>query len=521
MLSPLVWMILVVGQNVEVPGPDAAIQAGSALRAEREAIRVKEAQALEALAAKLEREGRKDAAIRVRGRVERPAPARGPARFVPLPDVVAAEEIGEVDQQEGLSVILKDSTTALFDLAQRAARPEVRRYAFADACLRGVLSRDPSHAETRRLLGYVPWKGGWATADAAQETKLGKVQHPKYGWVPESWVEHLENGELPGKKIVGNKPTQWLPADQADALRRSFDNGWKITTNHFAIQTNVPLSEAIAFGRRLEELYELFFSMEADLIGRERLPLARRFENPRLTPAPTPVRDKMIVYYFASKQEYVNYLRPYVGDSARVDLGRYLPAAVYGQRALRTSRSYFYRDPDGQIASLDTLHHEGSHQILFESAGPTRFERNSGNYWVWEALGTYFETIRPQEDGSMLIGGLVGPRVAVALDLVVKQGKILPVEQLVTMDHHDYNADPGVYVHYPESMVLAIYLMHGEGGRFRDDFLDYVRDAYEGRVTPRSHTLDDHLGRSYDEIQNGLVEYLRAEPSSQPPAEER
>ncbi len=232
-------------------------------------------------------------------------------------------------------------------------------------------------------------------------------------------------------------------------------------------------------------------------------------------PSRRPCREKMIVYYFSSKKEYIDFLSPYVGDSARVDLGRYLPAGVYGQRALRTNRSYFYREPDGQIASLDTLHHEGSHQILFESAGPTRFERNSGNYWVWEGLGTYFETIRPQEDGSLLVGGLVGPRVAQALDLVVKQGKILPIEQLVTMDRHDFNAEPGVYVHYPESMVLAIYLMHAEGGRFRDAFLEYVRDAYDGRITPRTHTLDEHLGQSYDAIQNGLVEYLRAEPAKE------
>lgn len=513
MTKALVWMVVMaVGQVAEVPGPDAAERAGSALRAEREAIRDREAKALESLAGRLEKAGQQEAATAVRARIEPPTPERGPVRFEPLPDVVSALELKpQVQDVMGLAAILQESAEALFVLAGRAASAEVRRYALADECLRGVLRREPDHKEARRLLGYVPYQGGWALADAEGQLKLGQVQHPKYGWVPEAWVEHLEKGELPSKRIRGGQPSEWLPASEANGLRRSFDQGWRITTYHFRIQTNVPLDEAIVFGRRLEELYELFFSMEADLIGRERLPLARRFENPRLKPEATPANEKMVVWYFASQDEYVNYLRPYVGRGAEVDLGRYLPAGVYNQRVLRDSRSYFYRDPDGKIASLDTLHHEGSHQILFESAGRSHYERNSGNYWVWEGLGTYFETIRPQEDGSLLVGGLVGPRVEVALDLVVTQGKILPIGQLVAMDQRDYNAEPGVYVHYPESMVLAIYLMHGEGGRWRDDFLDYVRDAYEGRVTPRSNTLEEHLGRTYQEIQDGLVEYLRAE----------
>ena len=81
--------------------------------------------------------------------------------------------------------------------------------------------------------------------------------------------------------------------------------------------------------------------------------------------------------------------------------------------------AYFYRDPDGQIPETATLYHEVSHQLLFETAGPNSYTKNIGNFWVFEGLGTYFETVTPQPDGSLEVGGLVGPRIAEAYQSLV------------------------------------------------------------------------------------------------------
>ena len=76
--------------------------------------------------------------------------------------------------------------------------------------------------------------------------------------------------------------------------------------------------------------------------------------------------------------------------------------------------AYFFRDPGGQLPVTATLYHEVSHQLLFETAGPNGYTKNAGNYWVFEGLGTYFETVTPQPDGSLEVGGLVGERIAEA-----------------------------------------------------------------------------------------------------------
>ena len=86
---------------------------------------------------------------------------------------------------------------------------------------------------------------------------------PTFGWVAGDWVPHLARGELPAPG-GGNR---WLPTAEADALRRSWSPPWQIRTEHFEVRTNLPLSEAISFGRRLEDFHQLFFALMADVIG--------------------------------------------------------------------------------------------------------------------------------------------------------------------------------------------------------------------------------------------------------------
>src|SRR5439155_26058265 len=144
--------------------------------------------------------------------------------------------------------------------------------------LRAVLKREPDHADARRLLGYVAHENGWATPFAVEQLKSGRVLHATYGWVDASWVPHLEKGELPGRAFTNPREARWLPAAEADAQRNTIEKGWRIKTEHFEVLTDVPLSEAIAFGRKLESFHDLFFSLLADVIADD-LPLARRFRD--------------------------------------------------------------------------------------------------------------------------------------------------------------------------------------------------------------------------------------------------
>ncbi len=502
----------------QVPAPDAADRASRSLHAEYRAIHDREAGALKALADRLVREKKEADAASILGLIA-PTEEHGATRFRPLGEIVPGPAMGvarglasqPANGPSGgqVDAIRRKASQELFSLAEKAAAPGVQRFALADRCLRGVIQRDPDHPEARRLLGFRRFKGGWATPHAIDLSNLGYVLHPKFDWVLADWVPRLDAGELPGEFSSSGKPRAWLPADQADALRSDFSHAWQIkTAPHFEIQANVPLSEAVAFGRRLEGLHEFFTSEFADVIGPEFLPLARRFRDRDQKPTASP--KKFGVSYFANKAEYVQTLKARFGLDESISLGYYMPPWEARKFPKASPRSYFYRDDANPIAAFETLYHEGSHQVLFETAGKAAFDRNRGNYWVWEGLGTYFETLRPQPDGTLLAGAPVGARMAAARQSLIEDRRYVPISEFVAMDSHAFGeaADQAVYRNYAQAMALAVFLLNGQDGRYREAFLEYVSDGYRGRL--KLDGLADALGVEFPKLDEQFTAYLKS-----------
>ncbi len=315
------WLVGLLALPLQVPRPGAGEEAGRELEAARRSILAREATDLRNWAEELSGMGAAQVAADVRSRLPRPVKPDGATRFVPLADMVPAQPASKSDARSPrLQEILRRSASELFELAKRAARSESPRYALASVCLREVLDRQPEHREARRLLGYVPYQGGWARPYAIQQIKEGFVDHPKFGWVKAGWVPHLDLSELPAPPSRGR--VRWLPAAEADQLRSDWASRWHIFTEHFEIQTNVPLADAIGFGRRLEAFHDLFTSLLADVLG-ENLPLAQRFRNPKMTGELSVKRH--LVYYFASKEGFTNYLMPTYGADITESLGFFDP----------------------------------------------------------------------------------------------------------------------------------------------------------------------------------------------------
>ncbi len=495
------WLLALPPASPQVPPPLADAARSAELRARRDAI--------------IDDERARLVAARVATDPAIAPAADGSTRFVLLPEVVPASPRGPDDGQGGRrparDPIRAGAAKALFELAGVAARSPSPSYALADQCLRDVLERLPDHPEARRLLGFLPHDGGWATPFAADLLARGNVSDPIYGWVPGDWVAHLGRGELPAP----GGSNRWLPAAQADDLRRNWNPCWTITTEHFTIRTNVPMSEAISFGHKLEALHQLFFALMADVFDPDQLPLAQRYKLPTLKPSIS--KKTYRVSYFATREEYAQHLAPIMGAGSRVSLGTYITRKEDKSRQFG-GVSYFFNDVGGQIDVTSTLFHEASHQLLFESAGPDNFAQNRGNYWVFEGLGTYFETLEIGPGGRLRIGGLIGPRIAQARQRLVADREFIPIEEFVGLGEVRFKGEQGpgtIYLRYAEAMALAVFLMQAEGGRFREPFLDYVRDAYKGRLRGVSgRTLEDHLGVRYRDLDRAFLEYLGKPPGS-------
>jgi hypothetical protein len=504
------WIAGLLLLPLQIPRPFSAEEAARKLHSSYRSILDKESASLKALADRLTREGNAEAARSVLARIPRPSPPDGPTRFMPLPDVVAPRRAGQRSETDARAEeILSHSATDLFELAQRAAKSNPPRYALAGECLRAVIERKPDHSESRRLLGYVPSQGGWARPFALQQVRDGYIDHPVFGWVKADWKPHLERGELPSPPSRGK--VRWLSVEEADRLRAEWKPPWQIPTEHFLIQSNVPLAAVINFGRRLEAFHDLFMALMADVQG-ENSPLARRFRDPHLTGDPTTKRHT--VYYFASKEQYLDYLRPKYGANIERSIGFYDPP----KSATGRNPAYFFRDPNGDLPDTANLYHEVSHQLLFETAGSNHYTQNSGNYWVFEGLGTYFETVEPQPNGSLEVGGRVGRRMEEAIHSLVGLGRMVPLEHFVGYDEAAFTQDDSeIYQRYQQAMALTVFLMQWHDCAYREGFLDYVHDAYRGRLRGGlGRKLDDRAGETYKKLEAQLVSFLKGSQPERP-----
>ena len=251
----------------------------------------------------------------------------------------------------------------------------------------------------------------------------------------------------------------------------------------------------------------------ADVIA-EKLTLARRIREPASrTPAPY---KPHLIYFFASKDQYLTHLRNIAPPDIAESLGYYHPLGPAGSKTRRPA--YFFLDEGGQIDVTATLFHEVSHQLLFERAGgASTYERNEGNYWVFEGLGTFFETVETHPDGSMEVGGFVGPRIEVAVRNFTASEPPTPTGLFVGFRKDIFNLQRQVHTNYQQAQALTLFLMRWKDGSYRDAFLDYIRDALKGTLKPNSgRSLQDRLGVPYDTIDAQFLEFLKGMNASRP-----
>jgi hypothetical protein len=139
---------------------------------------------------------------------------------------------------------------------------------------------------------------------------------------------------------------------------------------------------------------------------------------------------------------------------------------------------------------------------------------------VFEGLGTYFETVEPQADGSLEVGGRVGRRMEEAIRSLVDRNLTIPLPKFVGLDETRFrHKDREIYLRYQQAMALTVFLMQGRGGAYREGFLDYVRDAYRGHIRGNmGRKLDDRLGETYQDLEAQLLVFLKdAQPQNTAP----
>jgi len=456
---------------------------------------------LDQLAAWCEEKGLTEAAQRTRAWLR---PVTDNRLFIPilpvkiggmtLPDNALAEAR---DWYQRWMALRRQQAEELFALARGAVR-QGRAGLALDLAFQ-ALHENPDHEALRRIFGFQPYAGEWRTRYEVQRLRSGQIWDDRFGWIPKAHLARYERGERPAEP-------RWLSAEEDQRLRQERNAGWRLDTEHFQVWTDHSLEGAALVGRKLETLYQLwsrlfvrYYLIEAQVLS--------LFDARSRAFAPRPMQHKVMV--FRNRDEYNEALR---GRAPQVEItsGMYV-----GDR--RTA-FFFFRDAPpgaGPEKALDetTLYHETTHQLFFElgPVSPTAGQR--GNFWVIEGAAMYMETLR-QEGDFHVLGGIDSPRMIAARFRRLQDDFYIPLREFTAMGMADWQNDPRIGAIYTQAAGITNFLIHHDGGKYRDALVLCLLAVYRGTDTP--DLLARLTGQSFPSLDEEYLQYLKAMPPLPP-----
>jgi hypothetical protein len=101
-----------------------------------------------------------------------------------------------------------------------------------------------------------------------------------------------------------------------------------------------------------------------------------------------------------------------------------------------------------------------------------------------------------------------------AIRSLVDHGQTIPLDRFVGYDEEAFTRDdPAIFLRYQQAMALTTFLMQWHDGAYRENFLDYVRDAFRGNLRrSSSRQLDDRLDAPFGALERQLLAFLKDAP---------
>ena len=163
-----------------------------------------------------------------------------------------------------------------------------------------------------------------------------------------------------------------------------------------------------------------------------------------------------------------------------------------------------------------TLYHEATHQLFHESRPVAPEIGLRTNFWIIEGIAMYMESLH-QEAGFHVLGGFEDVRVQNARYRLLKDGFYVPLREFSNLGMHAIQNDKRIVHLYSQAAALTHFLIHYDGGRYRDALVAYLTTVYTGRDTLQ--TLPQLTGASFAELDAQFRQFITA--GSPSPAEKK
>lgn len=375
---------------------------------------------------------------------------------------------------------------------QRAERPDgpaplARRGGEAITLLHRTLRDDPDHAKARAIGSWVKRDGEWVTTSVAKRLDRGEEFDPAHGWLPRGRLERYRAGER-------YESGKWVRAADDDAVPRTLKKPWRFESDHWRIRSSAPPAAAAALAAELETslvIWQQVFGAYAWDPGE----LERRFKGR----GRMPVRDPYAAVLVPSREEYVAEVTALEPAAIRSDAIYWMPTKTAWFAGLPRA------DGEGLGAEPRTVLHEGAHQLFAEARTTSPLAGERCGFWAIEAVACYMESAVATPFGWTL-GGPDAGRVPAARERLLDDGFLIPLEELAALGRREMQADERLPQIYSQISGLADFFINGQGGRYREAFLEYVERVYTGSVSP--DTLAQLCRRDYPRLDDEYRRHL-------------
>lgn len=390
----------------------------------------------------------------------------------------------------------REQANVLYEWARKAIRAQ--RASLAYDLVWTALRENPDQEALRKLMGQQKLKDQWCTAYEIRKLRARQTWDDRYGWLPAGQAGKYEHGQRFNQG-------KWISAEEDARLHRFIDVGWQVETEHYNVTTNHSLEAGVALGVKLEKLYRVWQQLFVRYYATQAQVLAM-FEGRRPS-GNEPPRHQVVL--FRNKDEYFQALRPRY-PNIEITIGAYLA---------QPRRAYFFVD---QPQDDRTLFHEATHQLFHESRPVPNDIGQRGNFWIIEGIAMYMESLH-DEEGFHVLGGLEDERMVAARYRLLHDNFYVPLSELSGYGMDRLQSDKRVATLYSEAAGLTHFIVHSQGGLYRDALVAYLSAVYSGHDEPA--TLSRLVNKPYDELDRQYRRFMEegakrlpTEPDAKPSA---
>lgn len=345
-----------------------------------------------------------------------------------------------------------------------------------------ALRDDPDHERARAAGGWVRRQDAWVWPEAAARLDRGDEYTAEFGWLPKGRTARYRAGERFDRG-------RWVKADAVTEPKKAAE-GRKFNSDHWQITSTASPAAAADLAKRLEETHLVWRQAFGGFVH-EPAELEKLFEGRGRIVA----RDPFAAMLLSSREQYVAELEKFEPTVARTQGIYWTP----------TSTAWFVMPQDADEGARSTVHHEATHQLFAEMRKTSPLAGERCGFWAIEAAACYMESLQPTEYGWTL-GGRDAGRAPAARERLVDDGFYVPLEELSSLGRRELQADDRLPQIYSQISGLADFFMHGEHGRYREAFVEYLARIYTGTVDP--DTLPRLCGSSFADLDEAYRRHM-------------